>query len=243
VFGEWLRLIVSESKEINDSRADLWLEKAEERSRRHSETARLANFVVGELVLLHKHSYERGLGQILPQCDGPYEIVSVPTSHVCILADPLTGEPYDKAKPVSVTRLVHFEFPSKYAEPTVGDVARGDDLFDHLNVGALIAISRNERVYVARVERLFKGQRQLEVHVMEVPKTCRFGPWARRIWEVMSVGGSPVKEIILAAEVFCLVSLQNGALDQKSLEMLASFGLPTGAIPRRDKAIAGPTIS
>jgi hypothetical protein len=59
----------------------------------------------------------------------------------------------------------------------------------------------------------------------------------------MSVGGSPVKEIILAAEVFCLVSLQNGALDQKSLEMLASFGLPTGAIPRRDKAIAGPTIS
>ena len=52
-----------------------------------------------------------------------------------------------------------------------------------------------------------------------------------------------MKEIILAAEVFCLVSLQNGALDQKSLEMLASFGLPTGAIPRRDKAIAGPTIS
>ena len=79
--------------------------------REHDDTRAVPPFKEGDLVLLHKPFYERGQGVILPQCDGPYSILSLPTAHTAILGDALSGEVYNHGKPLSVARLVRFHFP------------------------------------------------------------------------------------------------------------------------------------
>jgi len=158
VHGEWLRFIVSESKASNELQVDVWLRDAEARARRHGETSRAPKFEIGTLVLLHKPFYEKGTGQILPQCDGPFEIIAQPSPHVCILADPYTGEPFDHTKPVSVARLVRFEFPTNYAEPVAGEFKDLEALMASMQVGKYVAIEYHSRIHVARVERFFREQ-------------------------------------------------------------------------------------
>ena len=87
------------------------------------------------------------------------------------------------------------------------------------------------------MERIFAEQQQLDVAIFEVPKDCRFGPWANRRWELKKDQGRAVREVLPFSEVLCPVSLSNGALDMASLEKLSSRGLATGQMPSRDKAL------
>jgi len=237
VWSEWLRLIVAESKEINSELEEVWRRNAEQRARRHGEQSRLDSFTPGRLVLISKPFYERGQGVILPQCDGPYVVLARPSSHTAILGEALTGETAFYGKPVSIARLVAFDYPLECAFPTREEMT-SDELLESLRKGDMVAVRYASRVHVAYVERVFREQNQVELTVYEVPADCRFGPWVNRRWEIKNVSGQPVREVFPASEILCRVSLSNGALTNESLEKLSAQGLSTGLVPTRDKAIS-----
>eukprot|EP00972_Heterocapsa_arctica_P090590 13366983-Heterocapsa_arctica.AAC.1 len=81
VWADWIRAIVSESKHITETLSDHWAYAAAVRARKHSESVKEAVFSEGELVLMAKPFYEKGLGVILPQADGPYLVTRVLSSH------------------------------------------------------------------------------------------------------------------------------------------------------------------
>ena len=137
---------------------------------------------------------------------------------------------------MSIARLVRFHYPAECAYPTPEEMEDGS-ITDRLEHGDFVALSYKKRVHVACVDRIFREQAQIRAVIHEVPSDCRFGPWSRRRWEVRSVDGQPVIEIVPFSEIICRVNLVNGALDQDSLERLAARGLNTGAVPTRDKAI------
>jgi len=115
IWADWLHGVVAESKQINASLSDHWASEAAARARRHGEKKPEPTFEEGELVLLAKPFYEKGQGAILPQCDGPYTISRCPTLHTVILVDTLTGEPVLDGRPLSVSRLIRFDFPTEWA--------------------------------------------------------------------------------------------------------------------------------
>ena len=126
-------------------------------------------------------SMRRAQEQFLPQCDGPYTIVRLPTVHTAILEDSLSGEPLTGGRAVTVTRLVKFSFPQQWSGPESAELARGEGLVESLRPSDLIAVGVNtyqkSRVHVARVERTFPHQGQVEVVLYHVPKGEWFGPW------------------------------------------------------------------
>ena len=180
--------------------------------------------------------YERGEGSILPQCDGPYQILNRPSDHTAILGDALTREIAFGGKPVSVARLVVFDFPPDQAFPAVEEVS-GSSILDSLTRGDMVAVSYRGRVHVAQITMIVPEPPQITATVYEVPADCRYGPWARRRWEVVTVNGRPVSEVFPESDIVSKVSLIHGALDGESLERLAAHGLSTGQMPHRDKAI------
>ena len=97
--------------------------------------------------------------------------------------------------------------------------------------GSMIAVRHKQNVHVAKVERIFRDQELVEVTLYHVPNKQRFGPWERRPWEITNRAGSPI-EVIPAAEIISRVTLQEGALTQASLEVLASSGVQVGIAPR-----------
>ena len=237
VWNDWLRLIISEAKEISAELEEVWRRNAEQRARRHGEQNRVDSFHPGRLVLVSKPFFERGQGIILPQCDGPYSILARPSAHTAILGEPLTGQVAFGSKPVSIARLVAFDFPLDCAFPAREEMTT-DELLESLKRGDFVAVRFAARVHVAHVERIFRDQKQLELTVYEVPTDCRFGPWTNRRWEIKSANGQPVKDVFPSSEVLCRVFLSNGALTTESLEKLSAQGLSTGLVPTRDKAIS-----
>ena len=237
VWNDWLRLIVSEAKGISAELEEVWRRNAEQRARRHGEQNRVDSFHPGRLVLVSKPFFERGQGIILPQCDGPYSILARPSAHTAILGEPLTGQVAFGSKPVSIARLVAFDFPLDCAFPAREEMTT-DELLESLKRGDFVAVRFAARVHVAHVERIFRDQKQLELTVYEVPTDCRFGPWTNRRWEIKSANGQPVKDVFPSSEVLCRVFLSNGALTTESLEKLSAQGLSTGLVPTRDKAIS-----
>ena len=241
VWSDWLDSLVSECKDINARLMEHWAHEAEVRARKHGEKKPVASFEEGQLVLIQKPFFERGTGNILPQCDGPFSICRVPTAHTVILEDPLTGDLFLGGKPVSVARLIRYHFPVDWAGPDAGDIPEA--VVDPLSLthGDFVAvefnISRNTRVYVARVERVYREQELLEVTLYRVPVKSRFGPWQRRPWEIWQDDGKVRKETLPSSEVLCKVSLSNGALTQESLETLGKLGVPTGTQPSRDASL------
>ena len=83
--------------------SDHWAAEAAVRARKHSESVKEAVFEAGELVLLTQPFYEKGLGAILPQADGPYLVTRVPSAHTVILAGPMSGEPIQGGRPLSAS--------------------------------------------------------------------------------------------------------------------------------------------
>ena len=223
VWNDWLRGIVADAKEINARVDEHWKEVAERRMREQDLKRDVPPFEVGDLVLLHKPFYERGQGVILPQCDGPYSILSMPSAHVVILGDALTGEVHDHGRPVSVARLIRFHFPPHLAFPQAEEVLVASNL-SGLKRGAFVAVRFCGRVHVASVERVFPEQEQLEVTMYGVPSSGRFGPWVHRKWEVCNRNGQIAREVIPSSELVCEVSLQHGALTTDSLEKLSAAG-------------------
>ena len=157
------------------------------------------------MVLIQKPFFERGTGSILPQCDGPFAISRLPTLHTAVLEDPLTLELYLSGKPISVARLIRFNFPASWAGPDASDLAESSGDISHLKVGDLIGVeprfSKNKRVYVARVDRPYYEQSLLDVTLYQVPTHARFGPWQRRPCEIWQEGGTPRREVFTASEV------------------------------------------
>ena len=197
------------------------------------------------MVLLSKPFWEKGAGLILPHCDGPYVITQLPTIHTAILEDPLTGENYHHGQPISVARLLRFNFPKEWSGPeqTPDEIDARQDLVEKLSPGAYIAAQPNlpgfsQRVYVGRVERTFPAERLAEVTLLRTADTGRSGPWQRRRWDLwMGADGSPKRELIPEGEILCEVTLQEQALTTASLERLASFGVDVGTQPHRDRSL------
>jgi hypothetical protein len=193
------------------------------------------------LVLVSKAFYEKGTAVILPQCDGPFRITRLPSLHTAVLADVFTGEPYMHNTPISVARLVLFKFPSDWAEPEPNEVGSSHDSFMSCRVGEFVCVaprtSQFSRVHVARVEKMFRDQEQIEVALYWVPPECRTGPWQRRQWKLWDEGGIVRREVISANEFVCKVFLQEGALTQGSLEVLTANGVPATTQPRRDSTL------
>ena len=190
-------------------------------------------------MLLYKPFYERGTGYILPKCDGPYQIIGFPGggSHTVALADALTAEPYDHGKPVSISRLVKFEFPLEYSLPASEDVTP-DSLLASLHPRQYVVVAYQDRYHVGMVSRILREEGQVEVQLYQVPKTSRYGPWERRTWAPMLDQGSLVRELVPIHEVVCQVELENDALTKASLERLSSHGIgASGSAPRREKAL------
>ena len=175
---------------------------------------------------------------ILPQCDGPFLVQSV-SGHTAQLVDPTSGEPAGPA--VSLARLIRFHFPAGWAGPDAREVESRDATFDALRVGSFIVVAPNSRKYyrahVARVERIFREQRQAEVQLFWVAPGHRTGPWTARRWSAWTgADGVPVREVVGQGEILEVVALQEMALTSDSLERLDLRGLPMGQ-PRRDAAM------
>ena len=101
-----------------------------------------------------------------------------------------------------------------------------------------------KRIYLGRVQIIYHEQSLLEVHLYHVPPDSRYGPWQRRPWVLWShLDGRPRVEVIPVAEVLCTVSLQEGALDQKSLATLSQLGVDVGSTPHRDHSLPLPIRS
>ena len=153
----------------------------------------------------------------------------------------MSGDLFQKGRPVSVARLIRFNFPVDWAGPeSVESGGTGGEIKD-LKVGDFIAveprITQYTRVYIARVDRPFHGQDLVEVTLFHVPTQGRYGPWQRRVWEVWLDGGRPRSEVLTASEVLCKVTLVNGALTQTSLEELVMLGCAVGTQPGRDATL------
>ena len=143
------------------------------------------------MVLLSKLFWEKGAGLILPHCDGPYVITRLPTVHTAILEDPLTGENYHHGQPISVSRLLRFNFPRDWSgpEPSSAEIEANQDLVEKLSVGSFVAVQPDlpglsRRIYVGRVERTFPAERIAEVVLFRTADTRRSGPWQRRRWDI-----------------------------------------------------------
>ena len=189
-------------------------------------------------MLVAKTFYEKGTGVILLQCDGPFTIARVPSPHTVILTDTLTGEPAFFGKPVAVSRIIRFHFPSGWAGPEPFTAEEKETAFNGLSIGSFIAMSFRDRVHVARVERVYDGQALCDVTVHHIAPECRTGPWQARRWSIMTDdAGAPKREVISPSEFLCSVTLVGGALSQDSLERLVAAGVPASNQPRRDGAL------
>ena len=101
----------------------------------------------------------------------------------------MTGENYHHGQPISVSRLLRFNFPREWSgpEPSPAEVEANRDLVEKLSVGAFVAVQPDlpglsQRVYVGRVERTFPAERLVEVILLRTADTGRSGPWQRRRW-------------------------------------------------------------
>ena len=177
-----------------------------------------------------------------PFCGRPYQKAKLPTLHTAVLKEPLTGELFMKGRPVSVARLVRFEFPADWSGPEAAELEGKGELLNTLCVGDLVACeprtSQFHRIHGARVERIFRSERQIEVVLFHVPPGSRTGPWQRRRWEVwLTDDGNIRKEVVTEHELLCQVHLQEGALTTDALESLAGCGVDVGTQPRRDHTL------
>ena len=242
IWADWLHAIVSETKTIAATLSEHWATEAATRARRHAETKPEPDFVEGELVLLSKAFFEKGVGAILPQCDGPFTVCRLPTTHTALLTDTLTGEPIFDGRPVSVARLIRFHFPVDWGGPEAAEVSPEQNRVRELRRGSFCAVSprtsQYSRIHVARVERIFVDQNQAEVTLFWVPPGCRTGPWQARRWGIWhDDDGVARKEIISEDELICPVELNEDALTQESLERLTLNGVPASHQPRRDSTL------
>lgn len=212
------------------------------RARKHSESVKEAVFEPGELVLLTKPFYEKGLGVILPQADGPYLVSRVLSSHTVVLADPMSGEPLQGGRPLSVSRLVKFKFPADWAGPEAVEADDESGSVERYRKGMFLCVasphSQNGRLHVARIEAIFAAQGQVEVSLYWVPPKGRTGPWQARVWTPwLDESSMPKKEVVSKQEIICQVELRDGALTQASLEKLTLHGVPATGQPRRDATL------
>ena len=242
VWADWLRAIVSESKYIAETLSDHWVAEAALRARKHSESVKEAVFEPGELVLLTKPFYEKGLGVILPQADGPYLVSRVLSSHTVVLADPMSGEPLQGGRPLSMSRLIKFKFPADWAGPEAVEADEESGSVERYRRGMFLCVasphSQNGRLHVARVEAIFAAQGQVEVSLYWVPPKGRTGPWQARVWTPwLDESSMPKKEVVSKHEIICQVELRDGALTQASLEKLTLHGVPATGQPRRDATL------
>jgi len=196
------------------------------------------------MVLLSKPFGEKGAGLILPQCDVPYIITHLPTAHTAVLEDPTTLETYHHGQPISISRLVRFQFPAEWAGPelTPEDAAANQDLVSKLRVGSFVAVEPDlpgyrGRIFLGRVERTWPAERLAELSLLRTSNS-QAGPWQRRRWDLwMQEDGKARKELIPEQEMLCEVKLRDQALTEESLDHLAVFGIDVGTQPRRDKTL------
>ena len=197
------------------------------------------------MVLLSKPFWEKGAGLILPQCDGPYIITHLPTAHTAVLEDPTTLETYHHGQPISVARLVRFQFPAEWNGPelTPEDAAANCDLVSKLRVGSFVAVEPDlpgcrQRIFIGRVERTFPAERLAELSLLRTSNSSQAGPWQRRRWDLwMQEDGKVRKELVPEQEMLCEVTLKDQALTAEGLELLAVFGVDVGTQPHRDKSL------
>ena len=149
-----------------------------------------------------------------------------PTPHTARLADALTAEPYQNGKPVAVSRLVKYNFPAEHSLPLTEEVDPSSaGKLARLSLGSMVAVNFENRVHVARVERILPEDESVVVAIHEVPRECRFGPWERRSWSPLTRNSEVVKEMLHMKDVILEVTLIEGALSGESLEKLTSFGI------------------
>ena len=122
---------------------------------------------------------------LLPQAEGPLQITKTPGPHAVVLADPLTGEPYQSGNLVATTRLIKFRFPPEWATAPLGSEDTSDESME-LRVGDMVAvevrINQNPRIHVASVRRVFPLVSLVEAQLWHVPSHERYGPWSCRKW-------------------------------------------------------------
>jgi hypothetical protein len=107
----------------------------------------------------------------------------------------------------------------------------GDFVAVELPVGPTVC------VFVGKVLRVFTVGSQLELLVREVPYKERYGPWTRRPWiPQINNQGDPVREHVHFHDVLAKITLENGALSVRSLEIPAARGVPTSE-PTKDRTL------
>ena len=154
-------------------------------------------------------------------------------------------ETYHHGQPISVARLVRFQFPSEWSGPelTPGDAAANRDLVSKLRVGSFVAVEPElpglkQRVYLGRVDRTFPAERMAELSLLRTSNTGQAGPWQRRRWDFwMMDNGTVRKELVPECEILCEVTLSDQALTSTSLDRLAVFGVDVGTQPHRDRSL------
>ena len=64
------------------------------------------------------------------------------------------------------------------------------------------------------------------------------GPWGRRPWEVkVDLKGAVIKQVFHENEILSVVELQNGALTQRSSELLSAVGVEVSPVPTLDSTL------
>ena len=136
----------------------------------------------------------------MPQADGPFIVEKVLSGHTCTLKDCVSGLPYMNGTRISLARLIKFNYPVEYRTVEEQETPPGVPL-EALTPGTFVAVEtkldQNVQIFIARVNRLFKANRMLEVDVYQVPSNQRYGPWNRRVWEVRTDAMHVVTRIVV----------------------------------------------
>ena len=100
-----------------------------------------------------------------------------------------------------------------------------------------------KRVHVCRAGAGDHGGLQVELQIMEVPRSERYGPWQRRPWlpRATAEGGAD-KAIFEGAEILTPVELEDSVLTMKSLADLQRLGCDLSALPSLAATLPPPTI-
>ena len=251
VHSDWLSALVAEAKLIESSLNSYWQSVAKERMAKFQKNTEPPPFRSGDLVLLQKSFYERQAGLILPQADGPYMVDRILGDHTCVLSDPITGHVSFKGKPISLARLIAFEFPAQ-ALPDLAD--ESTNVVGPISAGMYVAVEVSVqyrlRCYVAKVIQVFETSEYLTVELHHVSDGQRFGPWKRRPWTPIPcdhIDMPDERRTLLypthMTEVLCIVTLNSQeveagrALDEVSLTRLIACGIPVGRQPGKDSTL------
>jgi hypothetical protein len=224
----WVRHIVQASQELllimNRSLDDSALQRMEQ----HAKIVHPRKLEVGQLVMVEKAFFERGLAKLTPRCDGPFRVACLPDAWGAILADPVTGVEVFRGDRIAMDRICVFHYP---ADIELGADTGTKEQQQDIVIGNIVAWaeSSNKVLRLGMVQQIMEQEGQVMIRTLKADD--RSGPMARRQWRLTEIQATMGLDdiAVVALDGQLLLDGSNSAMiEQSSLEKLRTTGVYTG---------------